>query len=189
MAITTALSKYFKQELLKGTHDFDNDTFRVKLIKVGATRDYNAELGMVAFLTGGTQFAGQAGSEVTGNASEEVTGTGYDSVYNSFSGAPEAVLATQVPDGSGGFNSVTYPLISGTKAIVDFNDTVFQSVTVAAIGCILYNDTMGGSAGNGSSLNNVVATFDFGGTVSATAGDFTVQFPTPDATSAILRIA
>jgi hypothetical protein len=38
MAITTALSKYFKQELLKGSHDFDAHTFRVALIKVGAAR-------------------------------------------------------------------------------------------------------------------------------------------------------
>ena len=185
MAITTALSKYFKQELLKGNHDFDNDTFRVKLIKVGATRDYDSDVGMVSYLTGGTQYAGQASGEVSGNGDEEVSGTGYTGTYDSFSSAPEAVLATTDAGGS----SVVYPLISGTKAIVDFDDTVFQSVTVAAIGCILYNDTMGGSAGNGASLNNVIATFDFGGTVSATAGDFTVQFPTPDSNNAILRIA
>jgi len=56
-------------------------------------------------------------------------------------------------------------------------------VTVSAIGCILYNATMSAAS------NNLIASFDFGGTVSATAGDFTVQFPTPDATNAILRIA
>ena len=189
MAITTALSKYFKQELLKGSHDFVNDTFRVKLIKVGATRDYDSNVGMVSYLTGGTLYEGQASGEVSGNGDEEVSGTGYTGNYNSFTGAPEAVLATTNSNG----DSIVYPLLVGSagseKAIVDFNDTVFQSVTVAAIGCILYNDTMGGSAGSGSAKNNVIATFDFGGTVSATAGDFTVQFPTPDATNAILRIA
>jgi hypothetical protein len=31
--------------------------------------------------------------------------------------------------------------------------------------------------------------FDFGGTVSATAGDFTIQFPTANSSNAIIRIA
>jgi hypothetical protein len=69
------------------------------------------------------------------------------------------------------------------KAIVDFDDAVFQSVTVEAEGCILYNSNMN------STDNNIVAVFDFGGNVSATAGDFTVQFPTADETNAIIRIA
>ena len=45
MAITTELSKFFKQELLKGSHDFDAHTFRVALIKVGAARNYNKDVG------------------------------------------------------------------------------------------------------------------------------------------------
>ena len=40
MAITTALSNAFKLELLKGNHDFDNDTFRVALIKETPTGTY-----------------------------------------------------------------------------------------------------------------------------------------------------
>jgi hypothetical protein len=180
MAISTALSTYFKKELLKGSHDFDAHTFRVALIKVGAARDYDSDMGSYSYLTGGPQYSGQADPSA---ASDQVTGTGYTSVYDSFSTGTEAVLATTIPDGAGGFNSVTYPKIDGSKAIVDFDDAVFQSVTVAAAGCVLYNASM--SAGS----DNVIATFDFGGTVSATAGDFTVQFPTPDETNAILRIA
>jgi len=176
MAITTALSKYFKQELLKGSHDFDAHTFRVALIKVSAARDYDSDMGSYSYLTGGPQFSGQADPSA---ASDQVTGTGYTSTYDAFATGTAAVLATT---DSGG-NSVTYPKIDGTKAIVDFNDAVFQSVTVAAAGCVLYNASMSASD------NNVIATFDFGGTVSATAGDFTVQFPTPDSSNAILRIA
>jgi hypothetical protein len=33
------------------------------------------------------------------------------------------------------------------------------------------------------------AVIDFGGTVSATAGDLTIEFPTADASNAIVRIA
>ena len=39
------------------------------------------------------------------------------------------------------------------------------------------------------SAANVIAVFDFGGTVSATAGDFTIQFPAPGASTSILRLA
>lgn len=66
------------------------------------------------------------------------------------------------------------------RAYVDLPDLTFNNVTLSADGCLIYN--------TGAS-NKAVAVIDFGGTVSATAGDFTVQFPTPDATNAILRIA
>ena len=36
---------------------------------------------------------------------------------------------------------------------------------------------------------NVVAVIDFGGTVSATAGDLTIEFPAADASNAVIRIA
>ena len=42
MAITTALSNAFKLELLKGNHDFDNDTFRVALIKEAPSGTFDA---------------------------------------------------------------------------------------------------------------------------------------------------
>ena len=71
--------------------------------------------------------------------------------------------------------------MSGTTAILDFNDSVFQSVTTSADGCILYNPQF--------ATNNIIAIFDFGGTVSATSGDFTVQFPAPGASTSILRLA
>ena len=65
-------------------------------------------------------------------------------------------------------------------AIVDFTDEVFADVTVSADGCIIYN------AGQG---NKAIAVIDFGGTVSATAGDLTIEFPTADASNAVIRIA
>jgi hypothetical protein len=46
---------------------------------------------------------------------------------------------------------------------------------------LVYNDT---EAGDPS-----VIVLDFGTDKSSTAGDFTVQFPTADATNAIIRIA
>ena len=67
---------------------------------------------------------------------------------------------------------------SGTTAYVDFTDEVFADVTTSADGCIIYNSSQG---------NKAICVIDFGGTVSATAGDLTIEFPAPGAT-AVIRI-
>lgn len=72
------------------------------------------------------------------------------------------------------------PTASGTTAVVDFADLTFSSVTLTARGCMIYNDTQGDRA---------VVILDFGADKSATAGDFTIIFPSPDASSAIIRIS
>ena len=98
-------------------------------------------------------------SDVTGN-SDEATGTGYSA------GGQELDGATISAD--------------GTTAIVDFTDEVFSNVTTSADGCIIYNS---------SQSNKAICVIDFGGTVSATAGDLTIEFPTADASNAVIRIA
>jgi hypothetical protein len=42
---------------------------------------------------------------------------------------------------------------------------------------------------NSSKSNKAIAVLDFGGDKTSTNGNFTVQFPTNDASSAIIRIA
>ena len=81
-----------------------------------------------------------------------------------------------------GGNTLTAPVISldGSTAIVDFADTTWLSATVSADGCIIYNASQGNAA---------IAVIDFGGTKTSTNGDFTIQFPTADASNAIVRIA
>ena len=97
-------------------------------------------------------------SDVTGN-SDEASGTGYSA-------------------GGGTLDSPAISL-SGTTAFVDFADEAFSNVTVSADGCIIYNS---------SQSNKAIAVFDFGGTVSATSGTLTVQFPTANATNAVIRL-
>ena len=152
-APVTALSNAFKLELLKGNHDFDNDTFRVALIKENPSGTYDATT--VAY---------------TDLGSDQASGTGYTGTFDTVSTGAEAAIATG------------YPQMDGTTAVMDFDDAVFTNVTVQADGCILYNP-------NADSSANVIAVFDFGGTVSATAGDFTIQFPAPGASTSILRLA
>ena len=98
-------------------------------------------------------------SDVTGN-SDEASGTGYSA-------------------GGQTLDSATIS-VSGTTAIVDFADEVFSDVTLSASGCIIYNS---------SASNKAIATISFGGTVSATAGDLTIEFPAAGASTAIIRIA
>ena len=159
--ITTGLSNSFKLELLKGKHDLDNHEIRVALIKASPTSDYDSTT--------------LAYSEL---GSDQASGTGYDGVFDGIAPGARAAIAS---DDVGGTNT-PYPKISGTTAVLDFDDAVFTNVTVQADGCILYNKDADSSA-------NVIAVFDFGGTVSATAGDFTIQFPAPGATTSILRLA
>jgi len=98
-------------------------------------------------------------SDVTGN-SDEASGTNY-------------TAGGQVLDGA------TISL-SGSTAFVDFTDEVFTNLTISADGAIIYN---------ADQSNKAVAVFDFGGTVTATSGDFTVVFPTADSSNAVIRIS
>jgi hypothetical protein len=98
-------------------------------------------------------------SDVTGN-SDEASGTGY----------------------SAGGNTLTNvtPTSSGTTAFTDFVDTTWSTATITASGALIYNSSASDAA---------VAVLDFGGDKTSTAGDFTIVFPTADATDAIIRIA
>ena len=74
------------------------------------------------------------------------------------------------------------PTASGTTALVDFADEVFSNVTVSAVrGALIFNDTASGDPS--------VCVLDFGADKAASSGDFTIIFPTADASNAIIRIA
>ena len=108
-----------------------------------------------------TSSRSDANEDLTGyTTSNEVSGTGYT--------AAGAALT-----------SVT-PTTSGTTALCDFSDLTFSSSTITANGALIYNDTQSDKA---------VCTLAFGGDKTSTAGDFTIHFPTADASNAIIRIA
>ena len=72
------------------------------------------------------------------------------------------------------------PSTSGTTALTDFADLTFSTATVTANGALIYNS---------SASDKAVIVLAFGGDKTSTAGDFTIQFPTADASNAIIRIA
>jgi hypothetical protein len=99
------------------------------------------------------------------STTNEVSGTGYTA-------------------GGGTLVNVT-PTSSGTTAFTDFNDLTFSSSTITANGAMIYNTQTGGGTGTTDS----VVLLAFGSDKTSTNGDFTIQFPTADATNAIIRIA
>ena len=73
------------------------------------------------------------------------------------------------------------PTTSGTTAFTDFADLTFSTATITANGALIYNDDASNDA--------AVIVLAFGGDKTSTAGDFTIQFPTADASNAIIRIS
>ena len=73
------------------------------------------------------------------------------------------------------------PSSSGTTGFTDFADIAWSSATFTANGALIYNETTAGAP--------AVIVLAFGADKTATAGTFTITFPTADADNAIIRIA
>ena len=97
-------------------------------------------------------------------ASNEVSGSGY----------------------SAGGNALTNTGVakSTVTSYTDFSDTSWTSASFTARGCLIYNS----SSISGLTSNASVATIDFGGDKTVSSGTFTIQFPTNDASDAIIRV-
>ena len=71
------------------------------------------------------------------------------------------------------------PTSSSTTAFIDFADTTWTAATITARGALIYNSTD----------DTAVAVLDFGSDKISTAANFTIIFPTADATNAIIRLS
>jgi hypothetical protein len=107
-----------------------------------------------------TSAASLDASTTAYSTSNEVVGVGYTAGGNTLTGATVS--------------------LSGTTAYVDFADTTWAASTITARAALIYNS---------SKSNKAIAVLDFGSDKTTTANNFTVQFPTNDASSAIVRIA
>ena len=81
--------------------------------------------------------------------------------------------------GGATLTSVT-PTLSTDTAVCDFSDVSFTSASFTANGALIYNS---------SQSDKAVAAIAFGSDKTVTSGTFTIQFPTADATNAIIRLA
>lgn len=138
-------------------------SFKQELLQ--GKHDFTASTGHSFKLALFTSSATLGASTTDYSTTDEVSGTGYTA-------------------GGGALTNVT-PSLDGTTAITDFADLTFSTATITANGAMIYNTTTGG----GSSTTDSVIILAFGGDKTSTAGDFTIQFPTADASNAIIRIA
>lgn len=110
-----------------------------------------------------TTNAGTPGTGASTQANlgtDEVVGTGYTSGGATLTG----LSAT----------------LQSTTGVLDFANATWPSSTISATGAIIYNSTK---------ANKAVAVFDFGGTITSTAGTFTATMPTVGAATSLIRVA
>ena len=74
--------------------------------------------------------------------------------------------------------------VSTVTSFTDFSDTSWTSASFTTRGCLIYNS----STITGLTANAAVCSIDFGGDKTVSSGTFTIQFPTNDASDAIIRI-
>lgn len=94
------------------------------------------------------------------SATNETSGTGYTAGGNTLSVS-------------------VVPTNTGNVAYLSFSNTTWTTATITAAGALIYNTSL---------ANAAVCVLNFGGDKTSTAGNFSVNFPTADATSAIIRL-
>jgi len=125
-----------------------------------AIHDFTASTGDTFKLALYTTVSGFSTGTTAYSTTNETSGTGYS---------------------AGGATLVNIsPTVSANVAFIDFDDVTFSTATISASCALIYNTTNSGKA---------VVVLDFGSTVTSTNGDFTIQFPAANSTSAILRIS
>jgi hypothetical protein len=109
------------------------------------------------------------------SASDEASGTNYTAGGVALTNT--GVSATNINANTG-------------TGFTDFSDATFGNVTVTARGALIYNTTPSANGVANTALTNAaVCVLDFGSDKTSTDGDFTIIFPTNDASNAIIRIA
>ena len=135
------------------------DSFKEELFE--AIHDFTASTGDAFKLALYSTVTGFSAASTTAyTTTNEVSGTGYT--------ATGAALVN------------ISPVVAQNIAFVDFNDVTFSTATITASAALIYNTTNSSKA---------VVVLDFGGSKTSTNGDFTIQFPAANSTSAIIRIS
>ena len=117
---------------------------------------------------------------IKANASQSGTYSAATTNYSDVTGNSDELPATGGYTSGGNTLTNIDPTTSGTTAFIDFADTSWTSATFTTRGCIIYNT---------SQSNKAVMVIDFGADFSVSGGTFQIQFPTANASDAILRIA
>ena len=160
MAITQAMTTSFKAQLLLAVHDFR------------PSADTGADVFKLALYTSSATLDANT---TTYSASNEASGSNYSAGGLALTNT--GVTATNINANTG-------------TGFCDFSDLTFPNVSVTARGALIYNTTPSANTNANTTLTNAsVAVLDFGADKTSTDGDFTIIFPTNDASNAIIRIA
>jgi len=147
------------------TGNFMATSFKQQLLE--GVHDFRATGGDTFYIALYTNSASFTAATTAYTATNEITNTS----------------GTAYVAGGGALANVN-PSASGTTALTDFSDETWSSASFTARGAMIYNSTPAHTYTNPS-----VVILDFGSDKTASNGDFTVVFPTADATNAIIRIA
>jgi|TARA_B100000809_G_scaffold789_1_gene897 hypothetical protein len=159
MAISSVLQNTFKEELLKGYHSFLASGGSAFKLALYSSGSANLTTTTTQWVVASTPTADPTNTyEVT------TTGSGYAS-------GGKALTNTGVAK-------------STVTSYTDFSDVSWTSASFTARGCLLYNS----STISGLTTDAAVCSIDFGGDKTVSSGTFTIQFPTNDSSSAIIRI-
>lgn len=159
MPITQAMCTSFKAELLLAVHDF---------------RPTGGDTFKLALYTSSATIDANTTSY---SATNEVSSSG-----TNYTAGGGTLVNTGV--GTTNINANT-----GT-GFTDFSDLTFANATITARGALIYNTTPSANSNANTTLTNAaVCALDFGSDKTSTDGDFTIIFPTNDASNAIIRIA
>ena len=160
MAITQAMTTSFKAQLLLAVHDFR------------PSADTGADVFKLALYTSAATLDANT---TTYTSSQESSGSNYSAGGLALTNT--GVTATNINANTG-------------TGFCDFTDLTFPNVSVTARGALIYNTTPSANSNANTTLTNAsVAVLDFGADKTSTDGDFTIIFPTNDASNAIIRIA
>ena len=163
MAIASVLTDTFKEELLGGYHSFNasGDTPAGSAFKIALYSSGSANLGTTT-----TQWVVASTPTADPTNTYEVTTTG-----SGYSSGGKALTNTGVAK-------------STVTSYTDFSDVSWTSASFTARGCLIYNS----STISGLTTDAAVCSIDFGGDKTVSSGTFTIQFPTNDSSSAIIRL-
>ena len=137
-------------------------SFKVELLK--GVHDFTATTGntfKIALYTSSATLGASTTAFTTSNEITNSSGTAYTS-------------------GGATLTSVT-PVASSTTAVCDFSGVSYTDASFTANGAMIYNDSASGDP--------ACAIIAFGSDKTVSSGTFTIQFPTADATNAIIRLA
>ena len=143
------------------------NTFKTELLK-----------GFHSFDTSGATPAGSVFKIALYNSSADLgtTTTAYTTSAEVASGGGYTTAGEALTNTGVGVSTVT--------SFTDFSDTSWTSASFTTRGCLIYNS----STITGLTANAAVCSIDFGGDKTVSSGTFTIQFPTNDSSSAIIRI-